>query len=74
MASITSDTVRTLVTEALRGATLEVDGTLYALVDLTQMAAALQPGATLRVLNGGLLTPIERASIATAKPGQVVFA
>ena len=73
MTPSTSDLVRTLVTEALRGATLEVDGTLYALADLTQMAVALQPGAALRVLNAGLLTPIERASIATAKPGQVVF-
>ena len=74
MTAILNDAARTLVVQALRGANLEVDGTLYALRDLTQMAVALQPSRTLRVLNGGALTPLERASIATAKPGQVVFA
>ena len=66
-------TVRGLLAKALSGADIDVDGIDFSLHDITQLAAALRPGATLTVRNSDSLSPIEQTSIWTVMPGQVRF-
>ena len=65
--------VRALVAETLCGSDMDVDARALSLHDVTQLAAALRPGAVLKVRNSGTLSPIEQASIASVMPGQVHF-
>ncbi|WP_158808234.1 hypothetical protein [Beijerinckia sp. L45] len=67
-------TVRGLLAKALSGADIDVDGIDFSLHDITQLAAALRPGASLTVRNSDSLSPIEQTSIWTVMPGQVRFA
>ena len=66
-------TVRGLLARALSGADIDVDGIDFSLHDITQLAAALRPGASLTVRNSDSLSPIEQTSIWTVMPGQVRF-
>ena len=66
-------TVRGLLAKALSGADIDVDGIDFSLHDITQLAAALRPGASLTVRNSDSLSPIEQTSIWTVMPGQVRF-
>jgi hypothetical protein len=66
-------TVRALLAKALSGADIDVDGIDLSLHDITQLAAALRPGASLTVRNSDSLSPIEQTSIWTVMPGQVRF-
>jgi hypothetical protein len=59
--------------DALRGADIDVDVVELSLHDITQLAAALHPGASLTVRSSSLLSPHEQASISTVAPGQVRF-
>lgn len=69
-----ADEKKTLLRQALAGHDLSLDSTAYTLHDLTQIAVALQPGAGLSIRNAALMSPIERASIATASgKGRVMF-
>ena len=63
----------TLLRRALSGESLTLDREAFSLHDLTQIAVALREGANLAIRNGDLMTPIERASIATAGRGRIVF-
>ncbi len=72
--AIAEPTTRDLLARALSGADLDLDGVLFSLHDITQLAAALRPGASLTVRNSECLTPIEQTSIWTVMPGQVRFA
>jgi hypothetical protein len=62
-----------LTNEALSGASIKVDARHFNLFTLTQIASALRQHATLTVINGALLTPLERACIATTTSTQVDF-
>ncbi len=62
-----------LLVRALSGADIEVDGMVLGLHEITQLAAALRPGASLTVRNSECLTPLEQTSIWTVMPGQVRF-
>ncbi len=64
---------RLLLRRALAGENLDVDGEALSLHDLTQIAIALQPEADLAIRHASAMTPIERASIATAGRGRVLF-
>ena len=63
-----------LLVRALSGADIEIDGMVLGLHEITQLAAALRPGASLTVRNSECLTPLEQTSIWTVMPGQVRFA
>ncbi len=63
----------TLLRYALAGQDLELDGGAYRLHDLTQIALMLQPQASLAIRHADHMTPLERASIASAGRGRVVF-
>ena len=65
--------VREKMRHAFAGASMTVDRHVYSLHDLTQLALAMQPRATLAIQNAETMTPIERASIATVGRGHVVF-
>ena len=65
--------VRAMLRHALAGGSMTLDRHAYSLHDLTQVALALQPDATLAIRNGELMAPIERASVASVGRGQVVF-
>ncbi len=67
------DDTRTLLRRALAGQDLDVDGGAYRLHDLTQIALMLQPQASLAIRHADHMTPLERASIASAGRGRVVF-
>jgi hypothetical protein len=69
----TPEDTRRLLRRALAGEHLHIDGTSYSLHDLTQLAVALQPGADLAIRHAASMSPIERASIATAGKGRVLF-
>lgn len=69
----TVDDRRYLLRCALAGDNLNIDSTSYSLHDLTQFAAALQPGSDLAIRHASTMTPIERASIATVGKGRVLF-
>ena len=64
---------RGMLRHALAGGSMTLDRHAFSLHDLTQLALALQPGATLAIRDADLMTPIERASIATVGRGHVVF-
>jgi hypothetical protein len=70
-----TDTLDTkdLLRRALLGESFTLDRAAYALHDLTQIALALHPGANLAIQNADLMTPIEKASIATVGRGRIVF-
>jgi hypothetical protein len=59
--------------QALSGADVVADAMTLGLHDLTQLAAAVRPNAKLIVVNSDFLSPLERACVATANPGHVVF-
>jgi hypothetical protein len=65
--------VKGLLAKALSGADIDVDGIGLSLHDITQLAAALRPGASLTVRNSDSLSPIEQTSVWTVMPGQVRF-
>ncbi len=65
--------VRHMLRHALAGGSMTIDRPAYSLHDLTQLALALQPGATLSIRHAEIMTPLERASIATVGQGRVVF-
>ncbi len=69
----TIEDIRTLLRRALTGQSLDLDGSVYPLHDLTQVAAVLQPQASLAIRNADHMTPLERASIASVGRGRVVF-
>lgn len=64
---------RTLLRRALAGQNLDLDGSVYPLHDLTQVALMLQPQASLAIRHTQHMTPLERASIASVGRGRVVF-
>ena len=65
--------VREMLRHALAGGSMTLDRHAYSLHDLTQLALALQSSATLAIRHAEIMTPIERASIATVGRGRVVF-
>ena len=67
------DDTRTLLLRALDGQDLDLDGDAYPLHDLTQIALVLRPEASLAIRHAEHMTPLERASIASAGRGRVVF-
>lgn len=69
----TIEDIRTLLRRALTGQSLDLDGSVYPLRDLTQIAAVLQPQASLAIRHADHMTPLERASIASVGRGHVVF-
>ena len=64
---------KTIVRRALAGESFIVDGLAYSLHELTQIAIAVQPEANLAIRHAEIMSPIERASIATAARCRVVF-
>ncbi len=62
-----------LLVLALSGMNVTADAQHFNLHEMTQLAAALRPGAELTVLNSLLMSPIGKDSVATAKPKQVTF-
>ena len=62
-----------LVVRAMTGGSVDVSGVDYALHDLTQIALALKPDARLVVRDAEIMTPLERASIASVGIGRIVF-
>ena len=66
-------TAKELVGRALRGESIAIAAVEFSLHDVTQIATALQPGASLTVYDSESLSPIEQASISSAMPGQVRF-
>ena len=58
---------------ALTGGSVDVSGISYSLHDLTQIALALKPDAHLAIHDAEIMTPLERASIASVGMGLVVF-
>jgi len=69
----TIEDTKSLLRRALGGDSLTLDREYYSLHDLTQIALALQPGAQLAIRRADLMTPIERASIATVGRGRIIF-
>ena len=67
-----SDT-NVILRRAFAGESLTVDRDGYSLHELTQMALALRPEAALAIRDAALMTPIERASIASVGRGRVLF-
>ena len=65
--------VRAMLRHAFAGGSMTIDRHACSLHDLTQLALALQPSATLAIRHAELMTPIERASIATVGRGHVIF-
>ena len=65
--------VKVLVAETLCGSDMDIDASAFSLHDITQLAAALRPGASLTIRNSGALSPLEQASISSVMPGQVRF-
>jgi len=63
----------TLLRRALAGESLALDREDFSLHDLTQIAVAIRENANLAIRNADLMSPIERASIATAGRGRIVF-
>ena len=66
--------VRALLRRAFAGESLALDRDVHSLHELTQVALALKPGATLTICHAAFMAPIERASIASVGRGRVVFA
>ncbi|MDQ0472334.1 hypothetical protein [Labrys wisconsinensis] len=56
------------------GGSIEVDGTSLSAIALKGIAAELHPGTYMKIYNTEGKTPLELASIAKVKPGQVIFA
>jgi len=70
---ITIEDTKSLLRRAIAGESLTLDREAYSLHDLTQVAVALREGANLAIRNADLMSPIERASIASAGRGRIVF-
>ena len=68
-----AEETKSLVRRALAGESFTIDREAYSLHELTQIAVALRPEANLAIRNAALMSPIERASIATAGGGRIVF-
>ena len=64
---------RSLLRRALAGQDLDLDASAYPLHDLTQVALMLQPQARLAIRQATHMSPLERASIASAGRGRVMF-
>jgi hypothetical protein len=64
---------RALATISLSGFSLELSARDHSLFELTQVAATLQPGSSLKVLDSAFLSPLERACIMTAATNKVSF-
>ena len=67
------ESVKSLLRRALAGDSFALDYGTYSLHDLTQIALALRPEAGLAIRHAELMSPIERASVATAGNGRVSF-
>ncbi len=65
--------IRALLRRAFAGESLALERDDHSLHDLTQVALALKPHATLTLRFAATMTPIERASIASVGKGRVVF-
>ena len=63
----------TLLRRALAGESLTLDRVTHSLHDLTQVALALREDANLAIRNADLMSPIERASVASVASGRIVF-
>ncbi len=63
----------TLLRRAIAGESLTLDSEVHSLQVLTQVAVVLQADANLAIRNAELMTPIERASVASAGRGRIVF-
>ncbi len=63
----------TLLRRAIAGESLTLDSEIHSLQVLTQVAVVLQADANLAIRNAELMTPIERASVASAGRGRIVF-
>ena len=66
-------TAKELVGRVLLGESIEIAAAEFNLHDMTQIATALQPGASVTVHNSESLSPIEQASISSVMLGQVRF-
>jgi hypothetical protein len=64
---------RTLTVVALSGWSLELSTREHSLFELTQVAATLQPGSSLTILESAFLSPLERACITTVTANPVHF-
>ena len=62
-----------LLRRALDGENLTLDGDRHTLHDLTQVALAMRSEATLAIVHGSHMTPLEQASVATVGKGRVTF-
>ena len=69
----TSNDKTKLLRRALEGESLTLDRVTHTLHDLTQIAVALREDANLAIRNADLMSPIERASVASVGRGRVVF-
>ncbi len=72
--TLNQNDVRALIAEALLGGSLDVDGGVLSLHDMTQLAVALTHAAKLVVRNSANLAPLEKASIGSVARGAVQFA
>ena len=62
-----------LLRRVIAGESLTIDGDTHSLHELTQLAVALREDANLAIRNGQLMSPIERASVASAGRGRIIF-
>ena len=62
-----------LLRRAIAGESLTIDGDAHSLHELTQLAVALREDANLAIRNAQLMSPIERASVASVGRGRIVF-
>jgi hypothetical protein len=58
---------------ASRGGGLEVDGSQFSTLDLGTIGARLGQGATLKIHNCAGFSALDMGSIASHKPGQIIF-
>lgn len=66
-------TTNSLLRRAIAGESLTIDGDAHSLHELTQLAVALREDANLAIRNAQLMSPIERASVASVGRGRIVF-
>ena len=66
-------TTKSLLRRAIAGESLTIDGDAHSLHELTQLAVALREDANLAIRNAQLMSPIERASVASVGRGRIIF-
>ena len=67
------NTTSSLLRRAIAGESLTIDGDAHSLHEMTQLAVALRKDANLAIRNARLMSPIERASVASVGHGRIVF-